>query len=82
MSALPIIIVFDRSFVECGINIRYRHINQRDKKNRQMQSNQVNKWVMPTGDTKNLLYSPFDNQYGWPRSFYVHALLYIVLDEK
>ncbi len=82
MSALPIIIVFDRSFVECGINIRYRHINQRDKKNRQMQSNQVNKWGMLTGDTQNLLYSLFDNQYGWSRSFREHLFLYIVIDEK
>lgn len=32
MSVLLIIIVFDRSSVECGINIQYRHLNQTDRK--------------------------------------------------
>jgi hypothetical protein len=47
-----------------------------------MQSNQVNKWVMPAGDTQNLLHSSFDNQYGWSRSFHVHVLRYSAIDEK
>ena len=52
-----------------------------------MQSNQVNKWVLPTGDTQNLLYSSFDNQYGWSRSFFfcffnIHILRYSVLSMR